>query len=200
VAFDINRMAAAALDAAVNGDQRPRRRLSGLRALAMGAALAGAARVALKRGPDLAPVARLEELADDLRDRLADRGWIDEPEDRFDDEELDDEELGEDEDPPDEDEDDDSGDDEDYDIEDEADLEDEADDDYEDEDEDDDEDEDEDEGGDEDFEDEEDGDEPEQEENSPPPVARHGNGNDVDPAARPPKPPEKRQKSKAGRS
>lgn len=182
----MNRMAAAALDAAVNGEQ-PRRRFSGLKAVAAGAVLATVAREAAKRAPGLGHLPRLGELGDSVRDRLADRGWIDDEPDE--DEAYDeDEEFEEDDEPEAEADDDERWDDEDVDDED-------------DEDEEPREDEDLDEGEyDEDDEDDEDPDEdePEHERSSAPPVAR-GNGRHVDPAARPPKPPEKR-KSKAGRS
>lgn len=186
MAIDMNRMAAAALEAAMNGEQ-PRRRFSGLKAVAVGAALATVARAAAKRAPDIGHMPRLGELGDNVRERLGlfDEGpdededyddeldedeeeFDDEPEGEYEDEHWDDEAAEDDEDE-------DPGDDEEPDD-------DEPDDD-EDPDEDDDYDEDE---------------EPEPEHSSAPPIAR-GNGRHVDPAARPPKPPEQR-KSKAGRS
>jgi hypothetical protein len=188
VAIDMNRMAAAALEAAVNGEQ-PRRRFSGLKAMAAGAVLATVARAAAKRGPDLGQLMRLGELGDSVRDRLADRGWIgDEPDE---DEAYDDEEVYEDEEPEaeeDEEPEAEADDEDDWDDEDAEPQEDDEFDEEDDEDPDDDEDDDEDEDED---------DEPEHERSSAPPIAR-GNGRHVDPAARPPKPPQKR-KSKAGR-
>jgi hypothetical protein len=86
MAIDFSRIASAAVDAALD-DGQPRRRLTGPKALAAGAALAVAARYAITKGPDLARIARVpglsavperlrEHMPDGLRDRLADRGWL----------------------------------------------------------------------------------------------------------------------------
>src|SRR4051812_37875275 len=85
----MGRVAASALDAAMNGEQPPRRsRFSGVRAVAAGAVLAAAARIAVRKAPTpripgLGHVPDLSELTDSVRDRLADRGWL-EDEDRVD--------------------------------------------------------------------------------------------------------------------
>lgn len=196
MAIDMNRMAAAALDAAVNGE-RPRRRFAGLKAVAAGAVLATVAREAAKRGPGLGHLSRLGELGESVRDRLADRGWIDDEPDE--DEAYDEDEEFEDDDEPEAEADDDArwdDEDDDEDEDDEGDEDDEDDEPREDEDLDEGEYDEEDEDDEEDVDPDED--EPEHERSSAPPIAR-GNGRHVDPAARPPKPPEK-GKSKAGRS
>src|SRR4051794_20778913 len=78
---DMSRVASSALEAALNG--RPeRRRFRGAKAVATGAVLATAARVAVTKAhvlPGLPHLPDLSELGDSVRDRLADHGWIDEP-------------------------------------------------------------------------------------------------------------------------
>lgn len=116
----MSRVAQAAIEAALEDEQPRRRRLSGMHAVAAGAALATAARFAVKKAPDflLPDVPSVSDLAGSVRDRLADNGWIedaepdepediledqwDEPEDEEEDEPPDDE--GEEEDEPPEDE------------------------------------------------------------------------------------------------
>jgi hypothetical protein len=91
--IDMSRMAAAAIEAALDDGKPHRRRLSGMRAVATGAALAVAARVAVSKAPGHVRVPHLSAVPDLVRDRLADRGWLPEDaEDDFDDEEFDDEE------------------------------------------------------------------------------------------------------------
>jgi hypothetical protein len=175
--IDVNRVAQAALEAALTDEREPPRRkspLRGLTAVAAGAALATAARVAVKKAPALLPnVPRLSGMTDGLhglRDRLADHGWIEdeeespldefgeEPADELDDEPAD--EFEEDDEPADESEDDDE-------PADEAEWDDDAEDDDEDEDDEDDEDGDDDETDDDGpdaSEDEEDWDEEDEEE------------------------------------
>jgi Mg-chelatase subunit ChlI len=122
--IDMSRVAATALETAINGDRPHRPRFRGLRAIATGAALVGAARVAASKVPQFPRPPQLADLADDVRDRLADRGWIEgeaEPE-----EEEPEEEFDEDEEPEDEDEDEDEAD-EDEEPEDEGDEEEEED-------------------------------------------------------------------------
>ena len=90
--IDMSRVASAAVDAAFADEQPRRRRLSGVGAVAAGAALATVARVVVKKAPDLLPNApRLSNLTDSVRDRLADSGWIDqeEPLDEVEEEPLD---------------------------------------------------------------------------------------------------------------
>jgi hypothetical protein len=117
----VSRIAATAIETALNGEQPQRRRLSGFRAVAAGAVLATGARLVISRAPSLPRVPDLSELTGSVRDRLAEHGWIehedavdddeefDEPEDEVDDEPEDevdepDEELDEPEDDDDEDE------------------------------------------------------------------------------------------------
>jgi hypothetical protein len=182
--LDLGRVASAALEAALDDGSHRHRGFSRLGAIATGAALVGAARVAVSKAPGLLRLPDLAEVGDRLHDRLADHGWIvDEDEDIDDDEPRDegDEDVGEDE----RDIDDDEGPpDEDWDDEaprDEADLDDEG------------EDLDEDEDGDESWAaDEADADEDEGDGESAPPLAR-GKGRRtraVDPVARPPEPPD----------
>src|SRR5438045_812218 len=105
--IDMSRVAATALETAINGDRPHRPRFGGLRAIATGAALVGAARVAASKVPQFPRPPQLLDLADDVRDRRADRGWIEgeaEPEEEFDEdeepEEDDDEDGGEGDDEP----------------------------------------------------------------------------------------------------
>jgi post-segregation antitoxin (ccd killing protein) len=105
--IDMSRVAATALETAINGDRPQRPRFRGLRAIATGAALVGAARVAASKVPQFPRPPQLADLADDVRDRLADRGWIEgeaEPEEEFDEDEEpeDEDEADEDEEPEDE--------------------------------------------------------------------------------------------------
>jgi cobalamin biosynthesis protein CobT len=73
VRVDFNRMATKAIEAAID-EGRPRRRLSGLRAVVAGAALVGAARFAVERTrPGLLDLA---DLRDRVEDRLAESGWL----------------------------------------------------------------------------------------------------------------------------
>jgi len=79
--IDLSRVAASALDAAVNGEQPRRGRFSGVRAVAAGAVLAAAAQVVVRKAPTaripgLPQMPDLSELGDSVRDRLAERGWI----------------------------------------------------------------------------------------------------------------------------
>ncbi|HEX6458058.1 MAG TPA: hypothetical protein VF032_04000 [Thermoleophilaceae bacterium] len=111
--IDMSRVASAALESALNGEQPQRRkRMSGVTAVAAGAALATAARVAVAKAPALTKAAaltkvpRLGDLTDSVRDRLAEHGWIEdeepqEPEDEAYEDEYADEDY---EDEPDEDE------------------------------------------------------------------------------------------------
>jgi hypothetical protein len=119
--IDVNRVAQAALEAALSPEheQQPRKKpLRGLTAVAAGAALVTAARVAVKKAPALLPNApRISDMTDGLhglRDRLAEHGWIEDEEpplDDFGEDEADDEDeaFGEDEADDDFDEDDDDG-------------------------------------------------------------------------------------------
>jgi hypothetical protein len=94
MAIDMNRLAAAALDAALDdGQPPPKRRLSTFQAVAAGALIATAARAAIRR-TDLLPRPP-REFTDALRNRLADLGLSDEeigaqPEGEFEDPEADD--------------------------------------------------------------------------------------------------------------
>lgn len=210
--IDINKIASAAVEAALDdGQEHRRRRIGPVAALATGAALAAAAKVAASRGPRLSgltamlPHPDLGDLQDRVRDRFVEHGW---GEIADEDEEWDDPE-------------DEGADDEDFD--DDADDEDVADEDVEDEDvadedepeaaadEDDDEpveDEDEPEAAaDEDDEDVEDVDEPDEaeaededdDEQPAPALSRRRGGRSVDPAERPPQPP-KRKRARASRA
>jgi len=113
-------MTAAAIQAALEDgkEQQRRPRLSGMRAVATGAALAVAARAAIKHGPGIAQMRHLASFPDLVRDRLADHGWLPDDEERDDAEYADDPEAEGDEDFDDEDEDDEDEDDEDEDDED----------------------------------------------------------------------------------
>jgi len=86
VRVDLSRMTAAAIEAALDDgkEQQRRPRLSGMRAVATGAALAVAARAAVKHGPGLAQMRHLASLPDLVRDRLADHGWLPDDEERDD--------------------------------------------------------------------------------------------------------------------
>jgi len=200
--IDLNRVATKALETALE-DGPSRHKGHTMRTLAAGAALAVGARAAVSKKPGkltllkhLPDVAKLREMPDRIRDRMADAGWLDdepavddelEPQDEFDLEEPVDEEEVDDEDDF-EDEPEDEGD---EDFEDEP--EDEGDEDFEDEPEDE---------GDEDFDDEddlEDEDEFEDDEESDAPELEIESEDDEDlhPEDRPPKPP--RSKAKSGR-
>jgi hypothetical protein len=112
MAVDLSRVASKALEAALEDDTPRKKRGSTVKALAAGAALAAAARVAVKqRGlpfvPQLPDMDGLRDMSDRLRDRFAGEPddvddvdveeEIDEPlagaDEDLDDEELDDEEL-----------------------------------------------------------------------------------------------------------
>jgi len=95
--MDLKRVAAAAVEAAFNPDgvapqeQQPERKhggMSSVRTVAAGAALALAARVAVKKGPSLLPktlmpnvMPSFSDVTDRVRDVLADQGWFDDDED-----------------------------------------------------------------------------------------------------------------------
>ena len=79
--LDLNRMTAAAIEAALDDGKQRRPRLSGMRAVAAGAALAVVARAAVKRAPALPGVADLAAVPDRVRDRLAEHGWL--PDDEY---------------------------------------------------------------------------------------------------------------------
>src|SRR3954454_2149012 len=177
----MSRVAAAAIDAAVNGEQPRRRRLSGLRAVAAGAALGTGARLVVAKAPNLPKVPDFRGVTDSVRDRLAERGWIeDERPEEFEDEEY---EEDEDEEPEDEEPEDEEPEDEEPQDEAEPEDEEEPDDDDGDDDEGDDDgpqaadDEDLEDEGDDDGDDERDEDEDE-EDSSPPPVEIGANGGD----------------------
>lgn len=95
----MSRVAHAALEAALNDEQPARRRsrFSGMTAVAAGAALVTATRVVAKKAPALLPHApRLSDLTDNVRDRLAEHGWLEgEEPDQFEDGPLLDEEEDE---------------------------------------------------------------------------------------------------------
>jgi hypothetical protein len=106
--IDINRVAAAAIEAALREEHSRRRRVPGIRVIAAGAALATAARVGQKHLPrltelrlvehglaKLGDVPSLRDVTDSVRERLADHGLID-----HDDEDLDDSAYEADEDDP----------------------------------------------------------------------------------------------------
>ncbi|MEN3281141.1 MAG: hypothetical protein V7607_2281 [Solirubrobacteraceae bacterium] len=88
---DLSRMTAAAIEAALD-DGKPVRRphLSGMRAVAAGAALAVAARAAVKHAPGLRRMPDLSSVPDLVRERLADRGLLPDEEDAYDDEQYED--------------------------------------------------------------------------------------------------------------
>ena len=183
MAVDFKRVLASAIDAALEDarpavEQPPRRRVSGVQAVAAGAAIAVIARAAVSKARLPQPVNVLK-LADGVRDRFAD--WVDaEPDDDedYDDEEYDvDDRMDDDYDDDDPDDDDDEpdddepgGDDEGDDYEDDGELEDEYDD--------------ADESGDE-------------AEDSPAPALELNGDGDPDPARRPPKPPRAQSRRKA---
>jgi hypothetical protein len=192
--LDINRVAAAAVDAAFENERQPRRRFTGVKAVAAGAALATVARVAVKKAPGLLPTPpSLSDLTGNVRDRLAEYGWIDEEEPLDEEESLEEEPLDEEEsleeEPLDEaeewDEDEDEPQDEEE-LEDDEDTSDE-DDEWEDEDEDEtDDDEPQGSGEDEPEEDEEDAEEPDEEEESAPALELGANGSDSNASGRAP--------------
>jgi hypothetical protein len=84
---DINRLLAAAIDAALADEGRRHRRLHGFGALATGAALVTAVQLATGRripgipklGLTIADMPKLQDIPDALRDRLAEHGLIHEP-------------------------------------------------------------------------------------------------------------------------
>src|SRR5690242_12875238 len=73
-------MTSAALEAALGQERPRRRRLSGMRGLAAGAALGVVAHVAARNAPRLTRVPSLLELTDGVRDRLAELLPLDEEE------------------------------------------------------------------------------------------------------------------------
>jgi hypothetical protein len=82
---DLSRMTAAAIEAALDdGSHKRRPRLSGMRAVAAGAALAVAARAAVKHGPTLPRMPDISSLPELVRERLADHGWLPDDEDERD--------------------------------------------------------------------------------------------------------------------
>jgi outer membrane biosynthesis protein TonB len=87
---DVNRAIAAAVEAAFEDDRQPRRkRLSGVRAIALGAALAAGARVVASKAPSLPRLDAVSHVPDLVRDRLTERGWLDGGEPLEEEEELD---------------------------------------------------------------------------------------------------------------
>ncbi|HEY1596045.1 MAG TPA: hypothetical protein VGF74_11660 [Thermoleophilaceae bacterium] len=121
--IDLGRVATTALETALNGEQPAQhRRFTGVKALAAGAALAAAARVAVRKAPSLPGLPDVSGLTDRIRERLAEEGWIEhedfadddedpmdddaeaeaDPDDDFDEDESDDgdEEESEDDEPP----------------------------------------------------------------------------------------------------
>jgi hypothetical protein len=118
--MDLKRVAAAAVEAAFNPDgaaqqeHEPERKhggMSSVRTVAAGAALALAARVAVKKGPSLLPktlmpnvMPSFSDVTDRVRDVLADQGWFDDEEDEDDADYEDEAELEEGEDEEDDDE------------------------------------------------------------------------------------------------
>jgi hypothetical protein len=101
----MGRIASTAIDTALNGDQPRPRRFSGVKAVAAGAALAAAARVAVSKAPSIPGMSRISNLTDGVWDKLAEHGWI-EDEEPPEDEEMEEPEAEaeEDEEEPDEDE------------------------------------------------------------------------------------------------
>src|SRR5919197_297383 len=102
MSIDVNRVVAKALETALEEDHEERRRGSTVRAMAAGAALATAARFAVKaRGLPHLParlpnLAALRDIPDRLRVRMAAAGLVNEPEveDDFDEEDEEPEEEG----------------------------------------------------------------------------------------------------------
>ena len=95
VRVDMKRIAAAAAQAALdNGEPQPRKR-SGLGAVAAGAMLAVAARVAVSKARGLLHFGDLAQMPDQLRSRLADSGRLRDEGEDLDDHEFDDEPEGE---------------------------------------------------------------------------------------------------------
>src|ERR687886_381297 len=93
--FDMSRVASAAIDAALTDQEaQPQRRGgSALRGVAVGAALAAAARIAVARAPGLPSLSGLSEIPERVRDGLIDRGWLEDDDDERVDDALEDEEL-----------------------------------------------------------------------------------------------------------
>src|SRR3954451_16942803 len=85
--LDLGRVAAVALEAALDDGSHRHRRFSRLGAVATGAALAAAARVAVSRAPGLPRLPDLAEVGHRIHDRLADRGWIGDEDEVVDDDE-----------------------------------------------------------------------------------------------------------------
>ena len=95
VRVDVSRIAAAAARAALDDGEPRRRKRSGLGTLAAGAALAVAARVAMSKAPGLPHIRDLAQMPDQLRDRLADSGWLSDEGEDVGDQELEEEPEGE---------------------------------------------------------------------------------------------------------
>ena len=85
--IDLSRVAASAIDAALDDGKPQRGRLTGAKAIAAGAALALAARYAVAKAPHIPRIPGLSDLSsvpdrlrdhlpDDVHDMLADRGWL----------------------------------------------------------------------------------------------------------------------------
>jgi hypothetical protein len=187
--IDLGKVAAKAIETALDDGQSQRRSGHTMRALAAGAALAVGARAAMSRGPGLLKhlpaLAELRDIPDRVRDRMEDAGWLDDAPDIEDedveepeaaaDEQFEEDEPGEepDEDEPEDDE-----------------PEAEGDEDFEDEDEDDFDDEELEAEGDEDFEDEDEELESDDDEEEPPELELESEDDeDLHPEDRPPKPP-----------
>jgi hypothetical protein len=91
--IDLGKMAAKAIETALDDGQSQRRSGHTMRALAAGAALAVGARAAMSRGPGLLKhlpdLSELRDIPDRVRDRMEDAGWLD------DEPEIDDEDVEE---------------------------------------------------------------------------------------------------------
>jgi hypothetical protein len=79
--IDLGKVAAKAIETALDDGQSQRRSGHTMRALAAGAALAVGARAAMSRGPGLLKhlpaLAELRDIPDRVRDRMEDAGWLD---------------------------------------------------------------------------------------------------------------------------
>jgi hypothetical protein len=189
--IDLGKVAAKAIETALDDGQSQRRSGHTMRALAAGAALAVGARAAMSRGPGLLKhlpaLAELRDIPDRVRDRMEDAGWLDDAPD-IEDEDVEEPEAAADEqfeeDEPDEEPDEDEPEDDEPEAE--------GDEDFEDEDEDDFDDEELEAEGDEDFEDEDEDEELESDddEEEPPELELESEDDeDLHPEDRPPKPP-----------
>jgi hypothetical protein len=189
--IDLGKVAAKAIETALDDGQSQRRSGHTMRALAAGAALAVGARAAMSRGPGLLKhlpdLSELRDIPDRVRDRMEDAGWLDDAPD-IEDEDVEEPEAAADEqfeeDEPDEEPDEDEPEDDEPEAE--------GDEDFEDEDEDDFDDEELEAEGDEDFEDEDEDEELESDddEEEPPELELESEDDeDLHPEDRPPKPP-----------